>query len=131
TGRNGTPGILGNAFDLVWLHFAFNTITLLPLIAAFFLGGFHRNLGANLRAAWADLVPARTRRPAADAQLVSRRGILLGGAGVFGAAASCVVLMRAKPAPIAVPTFVDVTEKAGIAFRHRALARADAIQAGV
>src|SRR5205085_5049059 len=91
TGRNGTPGILGNAFDLVWLHFTFNTITLLPLIAAFFLGGFHRNIGADLRAAWTDLVPAG--RPAAEGRLVSRRGVLIGGAGVAAAAASGAVLM--------------------------------------
>ena len=122
TGRNGSPGILGNAFDLVWLHFTFNTITLLPLIAAFFLGGFHRNLGGAARG-WADLVPGRWQRPAADAPLVSRRGVLIGGAGVVGAAASGVALMRFKPAPIAVPAFVDVTAKAGIAFRHQALAR--------
>src|SRR5262249_29489211 len=68
---------------------------------------------------------------AADSRRVSRRTALFGGVGVVGAAASGVVLVRLKPAPLVVPTFADVTAKAGITFRHQALQRADAIQAGV
>lgn len=42
TGMNGTPGILGHVFNLVWLHLTYNTIVYLPLLLAFFLGGSHR-----------------------------------------------------------------------------------------
>lgn len=48
TGRNGTPGILGNWFNVVWLHFWFNTVLWAPVIAAFVVGGFHRALGRDL-----------------------------------------------------------------------------------
>lgn len=48
TGRNGTPGILGNWLPVVWLHFAFNTLIYAPVVAAFFLGGFHRLLGRDM-----------------------------------------------------------------------------------
>ena len=49
TGMNGTPGILGNVFNLVWLHFTYNTIEYLPVLAAYFVGGFHRVAMAALR----------------------------------------------------------------------------------
>jgi len=49
TGMNGTPGILGNFFNLVWLHFTYNTIEYLPVLAAYFVGGFHRVAMAALR----------------------------------------------------------------------------------
>jgi len=42
TAMNGTPGILGHFFNLVWLHFTYNTIVYIPILLAFFLGGFHR-----------------------------------------------------------------------------------------
>ncbi len=49
TGMNGTPGILGNVFNLVWLHFTYNTIEYTPVLAAYFLGGFHGVAMAALR----------------------------------------------------------------------------------
>jgi hypothetical protein len=45
TGRNGTPGILGEWIPVVWLHFWINTALLVPVVAMFFAGGF----GAALR----------------------------------------------------------------------------------
>jgi hypothetical protein len=45
TGRNGTPGILGEWIPVVWLHFWINTALLVPVVAVFFAGGF----GAALR----------------------------------------------------------------------------------
>lgn len=41
SGMNGTPGILGNFFNIVWLHFFYNTVVYVPAVLAFFLGGFH------------------------------------------------------------------------------------------
>ena len=58
TGRNGTPGILGQWIPVVWLHFAFNTVIYAPLLAAFFLGGFPRAIGRDL----AGLLPKSTAR---------------------------------------------------------------------
>ena len=49
TGKNGTPGILGNTFNLVWLHFTYNTIVYSAFVAAFFVGGFHREAIGLLR----------------------------------------------------------------------------------
>jgi hypothetical protein len=40
TGRNGTPGILGQWLPVVWVHFWFNTLIYLPLVAAFLISGF-------------------------------------------------------------------------------------------
>lgn len=42
SGMNGTPGILGHHFNLVWLHFTYNTIVYIPVLLVFFLSGFHR-----------------------------------------------------------------------------------------
>ena len=36
TGMQGTPGILGNYFDPVLLHFCYNLIVYLPLVVVFF-----------------------------------------------------------------------------------------------
>jgi hypothetical protein len=58
TGRNGTPGVLGQWIPVVWLHFAFNTLIYAPLLAAFFLGGFPRAIGRDL----AGLLPKSTAR---------------------------------------------------------------------
>jgi hypothetical protein len=53
TGRNGTPGLLGAWFPVVWLHFAFNTVIYATVLAAFIAGRFHsllvRDLAAVLR----------------------------------------------------------------------------------
>jgi len=51
TGMNGTPGIFGYWVPVVYLHLGYNTLAFIPILAAFFLGGFHR-------AAWAALAPA-------------------------------------------------------------------------
>jgi hypothetical protein len=40
-GVNGTPGILGYWFSVVFLHFWYNTLLYAPIVIAFFLGGFH------------------------------------------------------------------------------------------
>ena len=47
-GRNGTPGILGEWFPVVWLHFWINTVLLVPVVAAFFRGGFATALRRDL-----------------------------------------------------------------------------------
>jgi hypothetical protein len=117
TGRNGTPGILGSTFDLVWLHFWFNTLEMGLLVAAYVAGGFHHRLGRDLRAA--------------GGPLLSRRALIGGGAGLAVALGAGRVAAARKPAPIAVPVFTDVTAAAGITFRHQPVAQADAIQAGV
>ena len=41
TGLNGTPGILGYWFPVVYLHFWYNTLLYIPIVIAFFVGGFH------------------------------------------------------------------------------------------
>jgi len=41
TGLNGTPGILGYWFPVVYLHFWYNTLLYIPIVIAFFIGGFH------------------------------------------------------------------------------------------
>ena len=41
TGLNGTPGILGYWYPVVWLHFWYNTLLYAPIVVAFFVGGFH------------------------------------------------------------------------------------------
>ncbi len=47
TGKNGTPGILGNYFNLVWLHFTYNAIEYVPLVLVFILGGFYTAKGRH------------------------------------------------------------------------------------
>ena len=65
TGKSGTPGILGNFFNVVWFHFTLVTVEYVLLVAAFWLGGFHRHFGTDLRAAWQQLRRQRPdRRPA-------------------------------------------------------------------
>jgi hypothetical protein len=49
TGKNGTPGILGHVFNLVWLHFWFNTIVYSVMFAAFLAGGFPKAIMEWLR----------------------------------------------------------------------------------
>ena len=49
TGKNGTPGILGNRFNLVWLHFTYNTVEYAAFVLAFFLGGFPKAIMEWLR----------------------------------------------------------------------------------
>ena len=51
-GRNGTPGILGYFFNLVWLHFTYNTVVLIPIIVAFLKGGYYRSALAGFARGW-------------------------------------------------------------------------------
>lgn len=44
TGKNGTPGILGHFFNLVWLHFWFNSIVYSVMAGVFFTAGFPKAL---------------------------------------------------------------------------------------
>jgi hypothetical protein len=48
TGKNGTPGILGRFFNLVWLHLSYNTIAYAPLVLVFFIDGYSRRATATL-----------------------------------------------------------------------------------
>jgi hypothetical protein len=41
TGVNGTPGIVGYWVPVVYLHLGYNTALYVPVVIAFFLGGFH------------------------------------------------------------------------------------------
>ena len=52
SGMNGTPGILGHNFNLVWLHFTYNTLVYVPFLLAFYLGGFYRGGIAPLSLVW-------------------------------------------------------------------------------
>jgi hypothetical protein len=54
TGLNGTPGILGYWFSVVFLHFWYNTLLYAPIVLAFFVGDFHK-------AAWRALTRGRRR----------------------------------------------------------------------
>jgi hypothetical protein len=49
SGINGTPGILGHLFNLVWLHFAFNTIVFSSFLVAFIAGRWDRDVLDLLR----------------------------------------------------------------------------------
>ena len=49
SGMNGTPGILGHVFNLVWLHFAFNTIVFSSFLVAFIAGRWDRDMLDFLR----------------------------------------------------------------------------------
>jgi hypothetical protein len=131
-GRNGTPGILGNALDLVWLHFSFNTIEMAALLAAFVAGRFYREAGADLRALGRRIADLRRPRPRPDTAQprLSRRGVIAGAGGLAVAVGAGALATMQRPRPLVVPTFSDVTKAAGIGFRHQALERADAIQAG-
>ena len=41
TGMNGTPGIVGQWIPVVFLHLFYNTMLYVPVVIAFFVGGFH------------------------------------------------------------------------------------------
>ncbi len=132
TGRNGTPGILGNYFDLVWLHWFYNTSTYSLIVAAFFAGGFHHHLRENLREAWSILLGRmETVRPQPGVSAFSRRSFMIGSAGLFAAVGLARISVMIRRPTLIVPTFTDITKKAGIAFQHKALPVADAVQAGV
>lgn len=47
TGTNGTPGLLGQFVNLVWLHFTYNTIAYIPLLIVFFVDGYYTSAMSN------------------------------------------------------------------------------------
>ena len=47
-GVNGTPGIFGYWVPVVYLHLGYNTALYVPVVIAFFLGGFHVEAGRVL-----------------------------------------------------------------------------------
>ena len=74
-GRDGTPGILGNALHLMWLHFALNTAAYLPVIVAYWIGGFYRHLAADLIAGWNQIANHRQAQPESRAHLGCLAGL--------------------------------------------------------
>ncbi|MCC7372638.1 MAG: DUF2330 domain-containing protein [Chloroflexi bacterium] len=48
TGMNGTPGIFGYWIPVVFLHLGYNTALYVPVVIAFFVGGFHTASGRIL-----------------------------------------------------------------------------------
>ena len=130
-GRDATPGILGNAVDPIWLHFLTGTLAFLPVVAAFWVGGFHRGTGEGLRAAWNDLTGRPVVRPRAEGAItLSRRTLLTGAAGAAAVIGTARIAVALRPPEAPLATFVDVTMQSGIDFKHRSHERLDAIQAG-
>ena len=60
-GVNGTPGIFGYWVPVIYLHLGYNTLALAPVLAAFFLGGFHRTAWQAVETAFSRGGRARTR----------------------------------------------------------------------
>ncbi len=130
-GRDGTPGILGNALHPIWLHFALTTTSFVPLIAAYWLGGFYRHLTADLVEGWNQIANQPRHSPGAtSAPGLSRRTVLLGLAGLVVAIGGARVAATTRRTEVALPEYEDITLQAGINFRHQANQRADEIQAG-
>jgi hypothetical protein len=61
TGLNGTPGILGYWIPVVFLHLGYNTALYVPVVVAFFLGGFHLASARIVSRALRGRRPARPR----------------------------------------------------------------------
>jgi len=49
SGLNGTPGIFGYWIPVVFLHLGYNTALYVPVVLAFFIGGFHHSSARLLR----------------------------------------------------------------------------------
>jgi hypothetical protein len=49
TGIDPAPGILGQIYDLIWLHFDFNVIVTVLMIGAFFGLGLSREVQWSFR----------------------------------------------------------------------------------
>ena len=115
-----------------WLYFILSTSTYVPVVVAFWLGGFHRHLAADLKSAWSQLMARPVERAPSDGSpRVSRRTLMLGSAGIIAAVGAARFTIRERSPAQALPTFSDVTNQAGIAFQHKSHRRLDAIQAGV
>lgn len=61
TGLNGTPGIVGYWIPIVYLHLGYNTALYLPVVIAFFIGGFHLAAGRVLAESFGRKRRRRTR----------------------------------------------------------------------
>ena len=129
SGRVGTPGILGRELDLIWLHFFLSTLTFALVVAAFRLGGFHRNLAPALRSA-GSAFPGGRRAPTGGSPAVSRRALLIGAAGMAATIAGARLAVEARRPSTGMANFEEVTSQAGIDFRHQRHDRAYVIQAG-
>ena len=129
SGRAGTPGILGREFDLVWLHLLLSTLTSGLVAASFWLGGFHRNLAAELRSAEPIVGRGRRTSPGGSPAL-SRRALLIGAAGMAATVAGVRLAVALRRQSAGTANFEEVTSQAGIDFRHQRHDRAYVIQAG-
>lgn len=84
TGVDPAPGVLGQILDLVWLHFTFNLIVLLLMVAGFLGLGLHHEL-APLRATVSHTAGRAARRPrkvataGAVALALVAAGVVVGG----------------------------------------------------
>ena len=65
TGMNGTPGIVGHWIPVVFLHLGYNTGLYVPVVLAFFLGGFHVRSGQLIR----EMLQGRRSRRSSRARL--------------------------------------------------------------
>lgn len=61
TGLNGTPGIFGYWIPVVFLHLGYNTMLYVPVVLAFFIGGFHHSSARLVRTMVAGRRTPRTR----------------------------------------------------------------------
>jgi hypothetical protein len=61
SGVNGTPGIFGYWIPVVYLHLGYNTALYVPVLIAFFIGGFHIASAEVVRTALRGRRRARTR----------------------------------------------------------------------
>ena len=126
-GRAGSSGSSG-----FWMYFLLSTSTYLPVVAAFWLGGFHRHLAADLRSAWRELMARPAEQvPTDGSPRLSRRTLMLGSAGIIAAIGAARFTITERSPTQVLPTFSDVTKQAGITFQHESHRRLDAIQAGV
>ena len=130
-GRDGTPGILGNALHPIWVNFALTTAAFVPLIAVFWLGGFYRRLTADLVEGWNQVTNQPHHSPGTtSAPGLSRRAVLMGMAGFVVAIGGARIASTTRRTEISLPEYEDITIQAGINFRHQANQRADEVQAG-
>ena len=105
SGLDGTPGILGNAVDPIMLHFLASTLGFLPVVGAFWIGGFHRGTGEGLRAAWNDLTGRPVVGPRAEGAItLSRRTLLIGAAGVAAVIGTARIGVALRPPQVPLPT---------------------------
>jgi hypothetical protein len=61
SGLNGTPGIFGYWVPVVFLHLGCNTMLYVPVVLAFFVGGFHYSSARLIRSMVSGRRTTRTR----------------------------------------------------------------------